>query len=117
MLYNLMRWAAGGFLVYVMGILYMFVGIAIVCDDFFVASLEAISEALNLSEDVAGENRHSHQPFKECCRYIARHKLSSLPGTVSAVIHIMFGIVVCRSYFHGSRFQCTRALLIDCRYQ
>jgi sodium/potassium/calcium exchanger 4 len=29
-------------------------GIAIVCDDFFVPSLEAISEELNLSEDVAG---------------------------------------------------------------
>ena len=28
--------------------------IAIICDDFFVPSLEAISEKLNLSEDVAG---------------------------------------------------------------
>ncbi len=28
--------------------------IAIICDDFFVPSLEAISERLNLSEDVAG---------------------------------------------------------------
>jgi K+-dependent Na+/Ca+ exchanger-like protein len=36
------------------GIFYMFWGLAIVCDDYFVASLEAISEALNLSEDVAG---------------------------------------------------------------
>lgn len=44
----------GGVALYVVGILYMFVGIGIVCDDFFVASLEAISEALNLSEDVAG---------------------------------------------------------------
>lgn len=31
-----------------------FVSLAIVCDDFFVPSLEAISEKLNLSEDVAG---------------------------------------------------------------
>ena len=29
-------------------------GIAIICDDFFVPSLEAISEKLDLSEDVAG---------------------------------------------------------------
>jgi len=36
------------------GIFYMFWGLAIVCDDYFVASLEAISEALNLSDDVAG---------------------------------------------------------------
>merc|ERR1712196_67389 len=38
-----------------MGIIcYMFLGLAIVCDDYFVSSLEAISEALDLSEDVAG---------------------------------------------------------------
>eukprot|EP01004_Peranema_trichophorum_P002562 NODE_1610_length_1885_cov_252.028944_g1360_i0.p1 GENE.NODE_1610_length_1885_cov_252.028944_g1360_i0~~NODE_1610_length_1885_cov_252.028944_g1360_i0.p1 ORF type:complete len:561 (-),score=76.51 NODE_1610_length_1885_cov_252.028944_g1360_i0:148-1830(-) len=37
-----------------LGILWMFLAIAIVCDDFFVSSLEAISEALNLSDDVAG---------------------------------------------------------------
>lgn len=35
-------------------ILYMFLGLAIVCDDFFVPSLEALSEKLSLSEDVAG---------------------------------------------------------------
>lgn len=29
-------------------------GVAIICDDFFVPSLEAISERLDLSEDVAG---------------------------------------------------------------
>jgi K+-dependent Na+/Ca+ exchanger-like protein len=36
------------------GIFYMFWGLAIVCDDYFVTSLEDISEALNLSSDVAG---------------------------------------------------------------
>lgn len=35
-------------------LLYAFFGLAIVCDDFFVASLEQISERLKLSEDVAG---------------------------------------------------------------
>ena len=40
---------------YFIGVIYLFLGIAIVCDDFFVASLEAISEKLKLSEDVAGE--------------------------------------------------------------
>jgi K+-dependent Na+/Ca+ exchanger-like protein len=44
----------GGWTVYVVGILYMFLGIAIVCDDYFVASLEKICDKLNLSEDVAG---------------------------------------------------------------
>jgi len=36
------------------GIFYMFWGLAIVCDDYFVASLEDISERLSLSPDVAG---------------------------------------------------------------
>eukprot|EP00918_Siedleckia_nematoides_P014555 GHVU01031612.1.p1 GENE.GHVU01031612.1~~GHVU01031612.1.p1 ORF type:complete len:636 (+),score=66.52 GHVU01031612.1:376-2283(+) len=35
-------------------ILIIFIAIAIICDDFFVPSLEVISERLNLSEDVAG---------------------------------------------------------------
>ena len=36
------------------GIFYMFWGLAIVCDDYFVTSLEYISDALNLTPDVAG---------------------------------------------------------------
>ena len=44
----------GGLIGYFVGVLYLFLGIAIVCDDYFVASLEAISEALGLSDDVAG---------------------------------------------------------------
>jgi len=37
-----------------MGIFYMFWGLAIICDDFFVPALEVITEELSLSEDVAG---------------------------------------------------------------
>lgn len=44
----------GGWLLYLVGILYVFLGIAIVCDDYFVSSLEKICDKLNLSEDVAG---------------------------------------------------------------
>jgi len=43
-----------GVALYFLGEIFLFLGIAIVCDDFFVASLEAISEKLHLSEDVAG---------------------------------------------------------------
>lgn len=39
---------------YAMVLLYIFLGIAIVCDDYFVPSLELLSERLDLSEDVAG---------------------------------------------------------------
>merc|ERR1719253_1980976 len=37
-----------------MGLLYMFVAIALVCDECFVPALEVISEVLHLSPDVAG---------------------------------------------------------------
>ena len=36
------------------GVLYMFVALAIVCDEFFVPSLEVIADRLNLSNDIAG---------------------------------------------------------------
>lgn len=39
---------------FVLVVFYAFIGIAIVCDEYFVASLEIISDKLNLSEDVAG---------------------------------------------------------------
>jgi len=39
---------------YAVLILVVFVALAIICDDFFVPSLEAITEKLDLSEDVAG---------------------------------------------------------------
>ncbi|XP_031548697.1 sodium/potassium/calcium exchanger 3-like [Actinia tenebrosa] len=46
--------AYGWLCLYVFGVLVIFIALAIVCDDFFVPSLEAISEKLDLSEDVAG---------------------------------------------------------------
>ena len=51
-------WVAGqggGHVVgYLVMTLYMFLGLALVCDDWFMPSLEKISETLNLSADVAG---------------------------------------------------------------
>ncbi|GLD97354.1 hypothetical protein PINS_up006038 [Pythium insidiosum] len=44
----------GGIALYVFLLLYVFVALAIVCDDYFVTSLEKISDALGLSQDVAG---------------------------------------------------------------
>ena len=43
-----------GWVLYALAILYLFLGVAIVCDDFFTASLERICLRLRLSEDVAG---------------------------------------------------------------
>ncbi|MFT7812978.1 sodium/potassium/calcium exchanger 4-like [Arapaima gigas] len=44
----------GAILLHIFGALYMFLALAIVCDDFFVTSLENICEKLHMSEDVAG---------------------------------------------------------------
>ncbi|XP_077058098.1 sodium/potassium/calcium exchanger 3 [Siphateles boraxobius] len=44
----------GAILLHVLCAIYMFYALALVCDDYFVPSLEKISENLQLSEDVAG---------------------------------------------------------------
>lgn len=44
----------GAAVLHVIGLFYMFVALAIVCDEFFVPALEVISETLELSPDVAG---------------------------------------------------------------
>ncbi|XP_014799940.1 PREDICTED: sodium/potassium/calcium exchanger 5 [Calidris pugnax] len=44
----------GGIIIYFIIILYMFLAVSIVCDEYFLPSLEIISECLGLSQDVAG---------------------------------------------------------------
>ncbi|KAM4602383.1 sodium/potassium/calcium exchanger 5 [Polymixia lowei] len=44
----------GGIVIYFMIIFYMLLAVSIICDDYFLPSLEVISERLGLSQDVAG---------------------------------------------------------------
>ncbi|XP_054718980.1 sodium/potassium/calcium exchanger 3-like [Uloborus diversus] len=44
----------GAVIIHILVIVYMFYAVAVVCDDYFVASLEECCSRLNLSEDVAG---------------------------------------------------------------
>lgn len=44
----------GAVILHVIGLIYMFVALAIICDEFFVPSLSVIIEKLDISEDVAG---------------------------------------------------------------
>jgi len=46
--------SAGMIAPYVIGLLWMFTGMAIICDEYFVPALEVIAEELQVSEDVAG---------------------------------------------------------------
>ncbi|KAG7398540.1 hypothetical protein PHYBOEH_010904 [Phytophthora boehmeriae] len=52
---HLAQWETdGGIALYIFGLGYIFVALAIIADDYFVSSLEKISDALDLSPDVAG---------------------------------------------------------------
>lgn len=44
----------GAIILHILGIIYMFSGLALVCDEFFVPSLEIIIMKFNIPEDVAG---------------------------------------------------------------
>ena len=44
----------GAVILHVLGVVYMFVALAVVCDEFFVPSLDVIIEKLNIPDDVAG---------------------------------------------------------------
>ena len=46
--------ANGGFLLHTIGVLYMFYALALVCDHYFVPSLDVIIEKFDISPDVAG---------------------------------------------------------------
>lgn len=43
-----------GLPVYLLGLAWMFTGMAIVCDEYFVPALEVVADSLEISEDVAG---------------------------------------------------------------
>ncbi|CAD5208436.1 unnamed protein product [Bursaphelenchus xylophilus] len=45
---------SGAVILHLIGLIYMFVALAIVCDEFFVPALGVITEKLDISEDVAG---------------------------------------------------------------
>lgn len=44
----------GGIIIHILVAIFTFLGLAIVCDDYFVSSLDRLCEELKLSPDVAG---------------------------------------------------------------
>lgn len=53
-LFSLEQKRRGAVVLHIVGVLYMFVALAIVCDEFFIPALEIIAQSLKLSNDVAG---------------------------------------------------------------
>jgi hypothetical protein len=60
----------GGVLVYIIGMVYTFMGLAVVCDEFFVPALEVMIEKFSISDDVAGATLMAVRIFCyviQCC--------------------------------------------------
>lgn len=89
-----------GIILVVLGLLYLFVGIAIICDELFVPALEVIAEDLNLSNDVAGATLMAAggSAPELATSFVGVFKRSDVGfGTIvgSAVFNVLFVISMC----------------------
>ncbi|XP_070686071.1 sodium/potassium/calcium exchanger 1-like [Pempheris klunzingeri] len=86
---------------HVIGMIYMFVALAIVCDEFFVPALEVITDKLQISDDVAGATfmaagGSAPELFTSLIGVFISHSNVGI-GTIvgSAVFNILFVIGMC----------------------
>nr|CAD7452889.1 unnamed protein product [Timema tahoe] len=92
---------SGGLILHVLAAVYTFLGLAIVCDDYFVSSLDRICEELKLSPDVAGATfmaAGSSAPELATVVigvFFAQDDIGVSGVIGSAVFNIMFVIAVC----------------------
>ncbi|XP_042884007.1 probable sodium/potassium/calcium exchanger CG1090 isoform X2 [Penaeus japonicus] len=92
---------SGGLILHILIAFYMFLGIAIVCDEYFVPSLEMICDSLQMSEDVAGATfmaAGSSAPelaTSVIAVFVAKDDIGISGVIGSAVFNIMFVISVC----------------------
>jgi len=108
---------------YFLGIMYMFVALAIVCDEFFVPALEAICSAdhLDLPDDIAGATfmAAGGSAPELFTSFIGTMQDSAVGfGTIvgSAVFNVLFVVAMC-SFFALSELQLTWwPLARDCTY-
>lgn len=91
----------GGLIIHILAAIYTFLGLAIVCDDYFVSSLDRICEELRLSPDVAGATfmaAGSSAPELATVVigvFFAKDDIGISGVIGSAVFNIMFVISVC----------------------
>nr|AYD91339.1 Sodium/potassium/calcium exchanger [Eptatretus cirrhatus] len=91
----------GAVLLHMLGMVYMFIGLALVCDEFFVPALAVIIEKLAISEDVAGATfmaagGSAPELFTSLIGVFISHSNVGI-GTIvgSAVFNILFVIGMC----------------------
>ncbi|XP_034757156.1 sodium/potassium/calcium exchanger 2-like isoform X1 [Etheostoma cragini] len=91
----------GAVVLYIFGMIYMFIALAIVCDEFFVPALTVITEKLSISDDVAGATfmaagGSAPELFTSIIGVFISHSNVGI-GTIvgSAVFNILFVIGMC----------------------
>ncbi|XP_040890705.1 sodium/potassium/calcium exchanger 1-like [Toxotes jaculatrix] len=91
----------GWVVLHILGMIYMFVALAIVCDEFFVPALEVITVRLDISDDVAGATfmaagGSAPELFTSLIGVFIAHSNVGI-GTIvgSAVFNILFVIGMC----------------------
>ncbi|KAM4710512.1 sodium/potassium/calcium exchanger 2 isoform 1-T1 [Discoglossus pictus] len=91
----------GAVVLHVFGMIYMFIALAVVCDEFFVPSLTVITEKLVISDDVAGATfmaagGSAPELFTSLIGVFISHSNVGI-GTIvgSAVFNILFVIGMC----------------------
>ncbi|KAK2531191.1 Slc24a2 [Columba guinea] len=100
-LFSLEERRKGAVILHIIGMIYMFIALAIVCDEFFVPSLTVITEKLSISDDVAGATfmaagGSAPELFTSLIGVFISHSNVGI-GTIvgSAVFNILFVIGMC----------------------
>ncbi|XP_059210500.1 sodium/potassium/calcium exchanger 1-like [Centropristis striata] len=100
-LFSIEQRQQGWVVLHVIGMIYMFVALAIVCDEFFVPGLEVITTKLEISDDVAGATfmaagGSAPELFTSLIGVFISHSNVGI-GTIvgSAVFNILFVIGMC----------------------
>ena len=100
-IFSLEQRRRGTIILHVIGMIYMFIALAIVCDEFFVPSLTVITEKLGISDDVAGATfmaagGSAPELFTSLIGVFIAHSNVGI-GTIvgSAVFNILFVIGMC----------------------
>ena len=100
-LFSLEERRKGAVVLHMFGMIYMFIALAIVCDEFFVPALTVITEKLTISDDVAGATfmaagGSAPELFTSIIGVFISHSNVGI-GTIvgSAVFNILFVIGMC----------------------
>ncbi|XP_077400189.1 sodium/potassium/calcium exchanger 2 isoform X2 [Vanacampus margaritifer] len=100
-LFSLLERRRGAVILHMFGMIYMFIALAIVCDEFFVPALTVITEKLTISDDVAGATfmaagGSAPELFTSIIGVFISHSNVGI-GTIvgSAVFNILFVIGMC----------------------